>query len=58
MNETITSKVKAKNALYKKYIQNGRFKSDFVYLENSIIELNQLISSTKALYYENFARKS
>ena len=58
MNETIRSKIKAKNALYKKYVQNGRFKSDFVYLENLIIELNELISSTKALHYENFARKS
>ena len=57
MNETIKSKIKAKNALYKKYIQNGRFESDFVYLENSTIELNELISSTKALYYENLAKK-
>ena len=57
MNETIKSKIKAKNALYKKYIQNGRFKSDFVYLENLIIELNELISSTKALYHENLAKK-
>ena len=37
MNETIKSKTKAKNALYKKYIQNGRFESDFVYLQNLII---------------------
>ena len=57
MNETIKSKIKAKNALYKKYIQNGRFESDFVYLQNLIIELNELISSTKALYYENLAKK-
>ena len=57
MNETIKSIAKAKNALYKKYIQNGRFESDFVYLENSTIELNELISSTKALYYENLAKK-
>ena len=57
MNETKKSKIKAKNALYKKYIQNGRFESDFVYLENLIIELNELISSTKALYYENLAKK-
>ena len=57
MNETVTSKIKAKNAFYKKYIQNGRFESDFVYLENLIIELNELISSTKALYYENLAKK-
>ena len=57
MNETIKSKIKAKNALYKKYIQNGRYESDFVYLENLIIELDELISSTKGLYYENLAKK-
>ena len=50
-------KSSSKSALYKKYIQNGRFQSDFVYLENLIIELNELISSTKALYYENLAKK-
>ena len=47
MNETIKWKIKAKNELYKKYIQNGRLESDFVYLQNSIIEMNELISSTK-----------
>ena len=57
MNETIKSKIKAKNALYKKYIQNGRFESDFVYLENLIIELNQLVSSTEALQYDNPCKK-
>ena len=57
MNETIKSKIKAKNALCKKYIQNARFESDFAYLENLIIELNELISSTKALYNENLAKK-
>ena len=57
MNETIKSKVKAKNALYKKYIQNGRFESDFVYLQNLIIELNELVSFTKTLYYENLSKK-
>ena len=57
MNKTIKSIAKAKNALYKKYIQNGRFESDFVSLENSTIELNELISSTKALHYENLAKK-
>ena len=55
--ETIKSKIKAKNALQKKYIQNGRFENDFVYLENLIIEINELIFSTKALYYENLAKK-
>ena len=57
MNETIKSKMKAKNILYKKYIQNGRFESDFIFLENLITELNELISSTKASYYENCGKK-
>ena len=57
MNKTIKSKIKAKNVLYKKYFQNKRFESDFVCLKNLIIELNELISSTKALHYENQAKK-
>ena len=57
MNETIKSKITVKNVLYKKYTQNGRFESDFACLENFIIELNDLISSTKAWYYENLAKK-
>ena len=57
MNETIKSKMKAKNIFYKKYIQNGRFEIDFIFLENLITELNKLISSTKASYYENLEKK-
>ena len=57
MNETIKLKIKVKNALYKNYIQNGRFESDFDYLQNLIIELNELISSTKTLYYENLGKR-
>ena len=57
MSETLKSKIKAKNPFYKKYIQNGKFESDFVYFENIIIELNKLISSSKPLYYENLAKK-
>ena len=30
MNEIIKSKMKTKNKLYKQYIQNGKFQSDFV----------------------------
>ena len=30
MNEIIKSKIKTKNLLFKKYIQNGRFESDFL----------------------------
>ena len=50
-------KLKQKMYSTKKYIQNGRFESDFVCLKNIIIELNELISSTKALYYDNHAKK-
>ena len=52
MNEIIKSKIKRKNLLFKQYIQNGRFETDFVFLENLITEINELISSTKNLYYE------
>ena len=55
-NKTIKSKIKPKNALCKNYIQNGRFESEFVYVQNLVIELNELICSTKALYYENLAK--
>ena len=57
MNENIKSKIKTKNLLFKQYIQNGRFESDFVFLENLITEINELTSSTKNLYYENLAKK-
>ena len=57
MNETIKLKIKAKDNIYKKYIQNGRFESDFVLLEILIIELNELVSTTKALYDDNIGKK-
>ena len=57
MNENIKSNIKSKNLLYKQYIQNGRKGSDLILLENLIAELNELISSTKALYYENLGKK-
>ena len=40
MNEIIKSKIKTKNLDFKKYIQNGRFESHFVFLESLIIEIN------------------
>ena len=58
MNEIIKSKIKTKNLYFKQYIQNGRFESDFVFLESLIIEINDLISSSKKLYYENLAKKT
>ena len=43
--------------MYKKYIQNGRFESDFVLLETLTTELKELVSTTKALYYGNIGKK-
>ena len=37
--------------------EDGRKKSDLIVFENLIAELNELISSTKALYYENLKKK-
>ena len=57
INEILKSKIKTKKLLFKQYIQNGRFESDFLYLESLITEINDLISHTKALYYEKLAKK-
>ena len=57
MNETIKPKIKTKNKLYKQYMDNGRFKSDFMFIKTLITEINDLITSTKDLYYKNFAKK-
>ena len=40
MNEIIKSTMKAKNRLYKQYIDNGKFESDFVLIETLITEIN------------------
>ena len=50
-------KIKTKNLLFKQYMQNERFESDFVFHKALITELDKLISSTKTLYYENLAKK-
>ena len=57
MNETIKSKTKTKNKLYKQYIDNVRFESDLVLIETLITEINDLVTSTKDLYYKNLAKK-
>ena len=56
MNEMIKSKMETKNKLYQQYIQNGRFESGLIFIESLIAELNDLISYTKDLYYENLAK--
>ena len=40
MNETIKSKIKTKIELFKQYIQNSVFGSDFVFFETLITGLN------------------
>ena len=57
MNDIIKSKIKTKNLFFKQYIQNGRFEGDYVFLEALITDINELISSTKNLYYESLAKK-
>ena len=57
MNETIKSKIKTRNKLYKQYIENDRFESDFMMIETLIIEINDLITSAKDLYYNNLAKR-
>ena len=53
-NHKIKNKIKKK--LHQQYIQNGRFESDLVFIESLIAELNDLISYTKDLFYENLAK--
>ena len=55
MNEIIKSKMETKNKLYQQYIQNGKFENNLVFIESLIAELNDLISYTEDLYYENLA---
>ena len=46
MDDTIKAKIK-KELLFKQYIENERFESDFGFLKALITELNELISSKK-----------
>ena len=57
MNENMKTKTKTKKILYKQYIQNGRFETDFAFFKTFITEFNKLISSPKPLYYENLEKK-
>ena len=58
MDEDIMkSKMNAKIKLYKQYIKNKRFESDFVFVESLVNEINDLVSNAKNLYYDNLAKK-
>ena len=50
--------MKAKSKLYKQYIKNRRFESDFVFIESLVNEINGLVFNAKNLYYDNLAKKS
>ena len=55
--KTINLKIKAKDNMYKRHIQIRRFEIDFVLLETLLTELNELVCTTKGLYYENLGKK-
>ena len=47
MNDTIKSRIKTVNKLYKEYNENGRYESEFVFIKTLITKVNDLITSTK-----------
>ena len=55
MNDIMKSKMNAKIKLYKQYIKNKRFESDFVFVESLVNEIDDLVSNAKNLYYDNLA---
>ena len=55
MNETIQVKIKAKDNKYVHKIYSTR--KIWVLLETLITSLNELVSTTKALYYKNLGKK-
>ena len=57
MNKTIKLEIKTRDKLYKQYVENGRFESGFMMIETLITEINDLITSTKDLYYNNLAKR-
>ena len=57
MNKIIKSKMEAKSKLYKQYIKNRRFESDFVLIESLVNEITDLISNAKNMYYDNLEKK-
>ena len=57
MNEKIKEKINSKNHIYKNYVKQGRKETDFVHLERSIKELNNLIVSSKESYYRRLGMR-
>ena len=49
--------MKAKSKLYKQYIKNRRFESDYVFIESLVNEINDLVSNAENLCYDNLAKK-
>ena len=54
MKKTSELKVKAKNKIDNKYIQNKRFESEILLLEILITELNEVTKTS--LYYQNLSK--
>ena len=46
MNDTIKAKIKTRNLVFKQYMQNERFESDFGFLKALITEFSELIMKT------------
>ena len=59
MNDTLKSKIKTKNILFKQFmrLESEKFESDFGFLTALITGLNELISSMKTMSYENLVKK-
>ena len=59
MNENIKLKIKAKTicTINTFKTEKKNFESDFLLLRTLITELNELINTTKALYYQNLNKK-
>ena len=53
MNESIKSKIKAKNKLYQVYVKKGRQETDFCAFGKSVRNLNDLILQIKTSYYKS-----
>ena len=57
MNDSSKAKIKIKHLIFKQYMQNQIFESDFGLLKALVNELNELISLTKTLFFGNLVKK-
>ena len=50
--------MKAKNKICRQYTKYRRFENYFVFIESLVIEINELVSNAKTLYYDYLAKKN